>query len=552
MKAMAAVLLLVLLANPVSSAAVARDKAAYVGGTLARFNRSATAIEGRVEIPVLPVLRPVRHDSSADYYEIAQRRASVEIIRGTRTEIWGYDGSFPGPTIEARRGRATVVTHTNDLGVPTVTHLHGGMTRPQSDGFPTDTLAPGEARPHEYDNLGRPATLWYHDHSWPATGRNLYMGLAGFYLLKEDSEIESQLPNGPYDVPLMLHDRAFTADGQLDYDHDGHHGATGRVMLVNGAPWPFLEVAARKYRFRVLNASNATAMRLALSTHQPLIQIASDQGLLAAPVVLPTIALAMAERVEVVVDFSVYPLGTRVVLENRRREGSLRSVMRFDVVRTARDDSRVPDRLDDIEPLDRSHAVRTRTFVFGGKPTLGVPPGVRWVINDEPFDPLRVDATPRLDDVEVWRFVNRPFLGRTMLHPVRGWRRVTIDENRGAGSNKNYARRVRPDPSAVHLRRPRGRPAWDEVAIEKLQEPEGDEGHGKHAASEKRHGRASIRRKCLSRHESIRAWRAIINRRAQRDEGCWCQGFRWRLRPASSAKSLRAQPDGKVLITDGP
>ena len=159
-------------------------------------------------------------------------------------------------------------------------------------------------------------------------------------------------------------------------------------------------------------------MRLALSTHHPLVQIASDQGLLAAPVVLSTIALAMAERVEVVVDFSVYPLGTRVVLENRRGEGHLRSVMRFDVVRTARDDSRVPERLDDIDPLDRSQAARTRTFVFGGKPTLGVPPGVQWVINGEPFDPLRVDASPRLDDVEVWRFVNRPFVGRTMLHPV--------------------------------------------------------------------------------------------------------------------------------------
>ncbi len=153
-------------------------------------------------------------------------------------------------------------------------------------------------------------------------------------------------------------------------------------------------------------------MRLALSTHHPLIQIGGDQGLLAKPVALSTIRLAMAERVEIVVDFSVYPPGTRVVLENRRGEGNLRSVMRFDVVRTARDDSRVPDRLSEIEPLDRSQADRSRTFVFGGKPTLGVPPGVRWVINDEPFDPLRVDADPQLDDIEIWRFVNRGFLGR--------------------------------------------------------------------------------------------------------------------------------------------
>jgi spore coat protein A len=123
---------------------------------------------------------------------------------------------------------------------------------------------------------------------------------------------------GVYDLPLMLHDRAFTPDGELEYDHEGHRGAASRVMLVNGAAWPVLEVAARTYRFRILNASNATAMRLALSTHHPIVQIGTDQGLLAAPVVLSTIGLAMAERVAVVIDFSVYPLGTQVVLENRR------------------------------------------------------------------------------------------------------------------------------------------------------------------------------------------------------------------------------------------
>ena len=400
-------------------ALLVRGSAALLHLAVARPLRAHPAVpQFSSPLPLPPVLQPVRRDSTADYYEIAQREASVEIVPGMRTRIWGYNGIFPGPTIEARRGRVAVVTHANRLGVPTVAHLHGGVTPPQSDGFPTDTVAPGETRTYQYDNLGRPATLWYHDHSWRGTGRNLYMGLAGIYLLKEDSEIEGRLPNGPYDVPLMLHDRAFTADGEFDYDHDAHHGATGRVMLVNGAPWPVLEVAARKYRFRILNASNASAMRLALSTHHPLLQIGSDQGLLAAPVALSTIGLAMAERVEIVVDFSVYPLGTRVVLENRRGQGLLRSIMRFDVVRTMRDDSSVPERLSEIEPLRRSQAALTRTFVFGGKPTLGVPPGVHWVINGEPFDPLRVDVKPRLGDVELWRFVNRAFVGQTMLHPV--------------------------------------------------------------------------------------------------------------------------------------
>jgi spore coat protein A, manganese oxidase len=374
--------------------------------------------EFQVALPVPAVQRAVRSDTTTDYYEIVQREAHAEIIPGVRTPVWTYDGSFPGPTIEARQGRATVVTYTNSLGVPTVAHLHGGVTRPDSDGFPTDTLAPGETRRHQYDNTGRAATLWYHDHSRRDAGRKIYMGLAGFYLLKGDARLDEQLPHGEYDIPLMLQDRAFTDDGELDYDHDGHHGATGRVMLVNGAPSPVLEVAARKYRFRILNASNATAMRLALSTHQPLVQIATDQGLLPAPVALSTIGLAMAERVEVVIDFSVYPIGSRVVLQNRRANGPLSRVMRFDVVRAQRDDSIVPQRLAEFEPMSRSQAARTRTFVFGGEPTLGVPPGVHWVINGESFDPLRVDADPRLGDIEVWRFVNRGFMGQTMLHPV--------------------------------------------------------------------------------------------------------------------------------------
>jgi FtsP/CotA-like multicopper oxidase with cupredoxin domain len=107
------------------------------------------------------------------------------------------------------------VTHTNKLGVPTVAHLHGGVTRPEFDGFPTDAIAQGEARRYEYSNAGRAATLWYHDHHHLLAGRNLYMGLAGFYLLEDSDEINGRLPREEYDIPLMLQDRAFTPDGEL-------------------------------------------------------------------------------------------------------------------------------------------------------------------------------------------------------------------------------------------------------------------------------------------------------------------------------------------------
>ena len=102
--------------------------------------------EFRLPLPIPDVSSPVRRDATTDYYEMVVRESFAEILPGVRTKIWGYNGSFPGPTIEAHRGRATRVTYTNCLDVPTVAHLHGGVTRPESDGFPTDTLAPGKSR----------------------------------------------------------------------------------------------------------------------------------------------------------------------------------------------------------------------------------------------------------------------------------------------------------------------------------------------------------------------------------------------------------------------
>src|SRR5262245_2989924 len=203
----------------VSTVALQIDRRQFVAQGSAALLHLATSPRSRAEVlpfrlplPIPKVLSPVRSDNTTDYYEMVQREAWTEIIPGVPTRIWGYNGTFPGPTIRARRDRTTVVTHTNSLDIATVVHLHGGVTRPDSDGFPADILVPGAMRRYEYGNTGRAATLWYHDHNWRDTGRNLYMGLSGFYLLEGDSPVDEQLPHGPYDIPLMLQDRAFGPD----------------------------------------------------------------------------------------------------------------------------------------------------------------------------------------------------------------------------------------------------------------------------------------------------------------------------------------------------
>ncbi|MGH3425028.1 MAG: multicopper oxidase domain-containing protein, partial [Nocardioidaceae bacterium] len=391
-----------------------------------------------VPLPVPRTATLVGRESGTDRYAITQRRAEIEILPGTRTPILGYDGQFPGPTIVSRSGRTTVVEHTNALDIPVVVHLHGGHTPPASDGFPTDYLLPkgmhqapsghgahaGRNVAHgsfayEYPMKQRAATLWYHDHRMDFTGPTVYHGLAGFQLIHDAEEDALPLPGGDRDVPLMIVDRAFEEDGAFRYPaldptmlHEPgvkeHYmaGVLGDVVLVNGAPWPELEVDAARYRFRILNASNARRYDLRLDPApaggKAFTQIGSDGGLLARPVGQDSIVTAPAERFDVVVDFSAYDVGTVVTMRNALGKGSTKDVMRFRVVRKAPDDSSVPDTLSTIEELDPATAVRTRTFTFARGDNHG---HEEWLINGKPYDPERVDSKPILGEVELWRFV---------------------------------------------------------------------------------------------------------------------------------------------------
>ncbi|MGH7577719.1 MAG: multicopper oxidase family protein, partial [Longimicrobiales bacterium] len=354
----------------------------------------------------------------ADYYEITQRPGSAEILPGIQTPIWGFEGLYPGPTIRARRGRTTIIRQTNQLSVPTAVHLHGGVVPAESDGFPTDVVPPGASRTYVYPNDQPAATLWYHDHAMHQTGRNIYMGLAGLYVIEDEDEKALGLPDGRYDVPLLIQDRALGSDGRLRYDRNRNLGATGDLVLVNGVPWPRMPVCARPYRFRVVNGANATVYRLALSSGRPLMQIATDLGLLQAPLETADVPLAMSERVEFVIDFSPYPIGTRIILRNLAGDGLQADIMCFDVVCAERDASVLPGQLSTVERIPVGSTTPEREFVFSGGPS-SFPPVARWTINGNGFDPSRAIAAPRLGETEVWRFVNRKRFGILgMIHPV--------------------------------------------------------------------------------------------------------------------------------------
>ena len=383
-------------------------------------------------LPIPPVLQPASTDATTDYYDITTRAAPARILPGLNTTIWGYNGIFPGPTIDARRNRRVVLRLRNELPVPVVNHLHGGRTPPESDGYPTDLVLPvsgfpvGQShdplariatgqREYIYPNEQRGATLWYHDHRMDFTAPQVWRGLAAFYILRDDTEQQLPLPRGDREIPLFICDRAFDTTGEflypsLDSSLRGKMGVTseymggvmGDVILVNGAPWPQLEVANTKYRFRILNGSNARRYELALEPAPggaSFIQIGSDGGLLGAPIRHRTIRIAPAQRFDVIIDFSAYPIGSTITLLNKNDTGPVGQIMRFHVTRAERDESRIPAFLSDLQLPDRRGALVTRTFDFSYRRGMQ-----NWTVNGKSYDHARMDARPQLDSTEIWQF----------------------------------------------------------------------------------------------------------------------------------------------------
>lgn len=383
-------------------------------------------------LPIPPVLQPVSSDTTTDYYEMTQKVGQAHILPGLITPIWGYNGIFPGPTIEARCGCRVVIRQMNELPVPVSTHLHGGIVSPENDDDPTDLIWPATSdqgarrrrqkdmqdtslqsgmKDYIYLNNQSNATLWYHDHRMNFTGPQIYKGLAGFYLLKDELEEQLPLPTGERDIPIMIVDRIFRTDGSLFYPsldptltttpgvwEAYQNGVCGDTILVNGALQPFFEVANTRYRFRLLNASNARQFRLALSTEQPFVQVGSDGGLLPAPVSRRTIDIAQAERCDVLIDFSDYPIGTQIVLKNLWGTGRTADIMRFDVVRQEEDESVVPSQLAPLDAPDITSVEAIRAFRFLMHHDKGT-------INGKSFDAHRTDALLRLNASEIWELM---------------------------------------------------------------------------------------------------------------------------------------------------
>jgi FtsP/CotA-like multicopper oxidase with cupredoxin domain len=295
---------------------------------------------------------------------------------------------------------------------------------PQFDGYASDITNPGQYKDYHYPNFQAGRTLWYHDHGLHHTAENVQMGLAAQYHLHDPLEASLPIPKGAYDVPLIVSDAMFNADGSLLFDNHSESGMYGDVILVNGRPWPTMRVQRRKYRFRLLNASVSRSYKWSLDSGEPLTVIATDGGFMPSPQPVSSFRQGMAERYEIVIDFAKYPAGRRVVLLNSSPPNNINyantnKVMAFDVVGDDFDptDNAVPDALNPGNPvmaLTESQAVQKRRIDLVRKDG-------NWTINGHTWDDVvrskfsLTEADPKNGDVEVWEIRNS---SGGWFHPV--------------------------------------------------------------------------------------------------------------------------------------
>jgi spore coat protein A, manganese oxidase len=325
--------------------------------------------------------------------------------------MWTYGGTYPGLTIRRPTGQSTSVTFTNNLdpivaGGLTV-HNHGNHSISESDGQVTADflIAPGASRTYTYEGIEaggneRGTMQFYHDHRMGETGLNVWMGLAGLYIIDDPAD-PATLPSGAFDLPLAIADRQFDQDNQIMYLYDPS-GVIGDKVLVNGVYQPYLEVGDRKYRLRILNASNARIYDLTLSTGDAFKQIGTESGLLPVPVARTAMLMGPAERLDVVVDFAG-KFGQEIYLMDADK---LTPLLKFRVTQHLTDSSTVPSTLRALPDIGEPTLTRNFSFDFTSE---------HWTINGLGFDPNRIDARPVLGRTEKWTFTN-PTGSTHMVH----------------------------------------------------------------------------------------------------------------------------------------
>jgi blue copper oxidase len=328
---------------------------------------------------------------SANPFQLASAPATSNLGGGLMSNVWAYNGQFPGPTLIARKGDQVQINLKNNLSEETITHWHGMIVDHQNDGQPMQAIAPGDTYNYNYVINQRACLNFYHPHPHMLTGKQVYLGQAGAFIIRDNEEDNLNLPSGTYEVPLIIRDATLDSNNNLSYKPSSG-GMFGKIPLVNGTRSPYLEVDRAVYRFRILNGANSRIFGLALSNGAPFKLIGNDGGLLQSAYNHTRIDISNGERLDVLVDFRSIPNGTSIMLRDMRSGWDLLE-FRINSSTVISSNAMSLSALSSITPLPNVPTV-TRTFSFDAMSK----------INGKVYNMDRIDFTVPFQTTERWRF----------------------------------------------------------------------------------------------------------------------------------------------------
>jgi blue copper oxidase len=399
----------------------AAGAAALAGGSFAALSScdSPTTGPGTGEPIRSPLTMPATLSAAAASLVAAPGTATI--AGHESSPAWLFNGLMPGGTIRARQGEQAHIHLLNQLPEPTIVHWHGVLVPAGADGHPRYAIDPGASFDYEFPIVQRAGTFWYHPHAHHLTAGQIHRGLAGFFIIADEEEDALGLPSGPREILLLLQDREASAAAAFNYaptSADLHTGMLRDVPFGNGVRLPTLQVSGQRYRFRVLNGSQARVYLLGLDNGASLSVIGNDGGLLPSATEVDSVFLGVGERIDFLIDFAAFPAGTRMMLkslpfslpsapDDRYPQGLEMNLL--ELVCTGgggASDPPLPAVLSSVPPLAAAGAPE-REFVFRSTEDMHQ-------INGRSFEMDRVDEQIPLGQVERWLFSN----DSALPHPV--------------------------------------------------------------------------------------------------------------------------------------
>ncbi len=348
-------------------------------------------------------------------------QATTANIMGTTIPVLGYQpNSLLGPTFRVNNSDAVNILLQNNLSEHTNIHWHGLKIPALMDGHPDQLANAGGTFRYQFTINQRAGLSWYHPHPHEMTGKQVFQGLAGLFIINDAEESALNLPSGQFELPLVIQDKRITNNG-ITYNpamEEVMAGFMGESIVVNGVYSPYTEVATRYYRLRILNGSNARVYNLAFSNNADMAIIGNDGGLLKNPVTAKEILIAPGERLDVLINFAGNTIGTEIFLLSKefasggdaQGKQSFR-IMKFKIATSITDTFTVPANLSAMTTIAASSTVKTRTFdISNAMEHHGYPMNdgmqMRHRINGKLFDSSRIDENISANTNEIWVFDN--------------------------------------------------------------------------------------------------------------------------------------------------